>query len=103
MIRRFGRFRLDGRGRELRVKGRVRHTEPLVFGFLWLLADAGGDVVSRAECERVLWQGVHVTRASLRQVVMQARRAVGDDGRRQRVIRTVRAQGYRLVLPVRSE
>ena len=82
------------------IEGRLHHVEPLVLALLRVLAEAAPEFVPRDRIEAELWPQVHVTPASLRQVVKQARRLVGDDGRRQDVIQTRRGRGYRLVLPV---
>jgi len=49
---------------------------------------------ARAETHDRLWPGTFVSEASLRQVVMELRRALGDDPREPRCVRTVRRFGY---------
>jgi predicted ATPase len=44
-----------------------------------------------------------VTPSSLSRAVYKARRALGDDGRRQRAISTVHGRGFRFVAPLRSD
>jgi DNA-binding winged helix-turn-helix (wHTH) protein len=52
-------------------------------------------VVTRDELRAEVWRGVHVTTAAVYQAVKDLRRALGDDGRGQAIIRTVRGRGYR--------
>ena len=47
-----------------------------------------------------VWGGRFVSEAAVTSRIKQARRAVGDDGRDQRVIRTIHGRGYRFVAPV---
>ena len=49
-----------------------------------------------------IWGGRFVTEAAVTSRIKQVRRAVGDDGQAQRVIRTVHGRGYRFVAPVRD-
>lgn len=52
--------------------------EPKVFDLIRFLAQNAGRVVPRDELLRVLWSDQHVTDASLRRVVREARRALGS-------------------------
>jgi pimeloyl-ACP methyl ester carboxylesterase len=49
-----------------------------------------------------VWPGGFVTEAVLTSRVMDARKAIGDSGREQRLIRTVHGRGYRFVGDVRE-
>ena len=98
---RFADCELDAARCVLRRDGRPVRVEPKVFDLLLLLARARGELVSKQTLYEELWDGVTVTEASLRRIVKEARRAVGDDGRAQRLIATVHGRGQRLVVPVR--
>lgn len=102
MQQRFGDCELDLAARELRRAGRPQPVEPKVFDLLVFLLEHHDRVVSKAELHDVLWPDVTVTEASLDRTVMKARRAVGDDARRQSVIRTVPRRGYRFVARLAS-
>jgi DNA-binding winged helix-turn-helix (wHTH) protein/tetratricopeptide (TPR) repeat protein len=54
-------------------------------------------VVSYDELIRTIWGHDNVTNHQLSQVILSARRAVGDDGQSQRLIRTAPGLGYRWV------
>lgn len=97
---RFGGHELDEACIELRRDGAQIHVEPLVFDLLVVLAESEGALVSRRELFDRLWSGVAVTQASLARLVCDARRQLGDDGRRQTMIRTVHGRGYQLAVPV---
>jgi len=86
---------IDLAARELLRAGARERLEPKVFDLLALLLERRDRVVSKDEIQDALWPGIVVTEASLDRTVMKARRAVGDDARRQIVIRTVPRRGYR--------
>ncbi len=64
---------------------------------LAVLADHPGEFVPKATLLTTVWPDVAVSDASLYAALRDARRAVGDDGRRQTVIETRKGRGYRLV------
>lgn len=96
----FDGFELDESRRELRQGEAIVHLEPLVFDLLLALAEGDGALVPKRTLMERLWPDVVVTEASLKRLVSEARRALGDDGRRQARIRTVHSRGYRLGVPV---
>jgi len=101
---RFADCELDTATRELRRDGVVRPQEPQVFDLLAFLAANPDRVVERDELVEVVWGGRIVSDATIASRLAAARRAVGDDGTRQAVIRTVRRRGVRLVVrPSRVE
>lgn len=93
---RFGPFELDFDRYELRADGRPVALEPLTFDLVALLARNRGRTVTRDEIFRELWQGRFVSDAALSSQIRSARRALGDDGKRQEVIATVHGRGFRL-------
>lgn len=95
--------RLDTESRTLLRGGEPVPTQALPFDLLALLLRHRGRVLSDAYIRRTLWPDVRVSDASLRQVVKAARRAIGDDGRTQTAIETVRGRGLRFVAPVTNE
>lgn len=103
MKHRFLDCELNMAARELTRDGRRQRLEPKAFDLLALLLEHRDRVVTKDEIQDALWPGVIVTEASLDRTVMKARRAVGDDARRQAVIRTVPRRGYRFVAPLASE
>jgi class 3 adenylate cyclase len=57
-------------------------------------------VVTRQELFDTLWPAQFVSEDALERIVVMARRAVGDSGRAQRVIKTIHGRGYHFVAPV---
>lgn len=96
----FGDLALDLERGELRSAGLRVDLSPLTLRLLVYLALNRNRTVPIEELRAEVWQGVHVTEAALHQAVGQARRAVRDDGRQQRVIRTFARSGYRFVAEV---
>jgi hypothetical protein len=68
---------------------------------LLLVLQHRGRVAPKELLLRELWADTVVTDASLTRLVKEARRALGDDGRRQRLIKTVRGRGYRFAAVIK--
>lgn len=97
MIFSFDDWELDTEQYELRHRGRPRRVDPQVFDFLHYLMLHADRVVSREEIVGAIWDGRIVAEAAVSTCLKGARRAVGDDGKAQRLIRTVRGRGFRFV------
>lgn len=82
---------------ELRRNGRPVPMEPQAFDVLTYLVSHRDRVVPKQELMDAIWGGRFVTEAAVTSRIKQARRALGDDGRHQRLIRTVHGRGYRFV------
>jgi DNA-binding winged helix-turn-helix (wHTH) protein len=102
MIHRFGDCELDEGRFELRRGGVPRHLEPQVFEVLAYLVRNRGRLVTKAELLDEVWGSRFVSESALTSRVKAARRAVGDSGREQRVIRTVHGRGYEFLAPVQQ-
>jgi DNA-binding winged helix-turn-helix (wHTH) protein len=102
MIYRFGDCELDDQRLELRRGGVPCHLEPQVFDVLAYLVRHRDRVVPRAELLDEVWKHRFVSDSALASRVKAARRAVGDSGREQAVIRTVHGRGYRFLAPVQK-
>ncbi|MEJ2603755.1 MAG: winged helix-turn-helix domain-containing protein [Gammaproteobacteria bacterium] len=100
MIYRFDAFELDLARGELRVEGRPRSIEPQVFALLAFLVEHRDRLVSRDELFEKVWDQRVVSDSALGSRIKSARRALGDDGRTQRFIRTIHGRGYRFVADV---
>ncbi len=88
---------IDVDTRELWHDGARLDVESKVFDLILLLAAANGRALSKREIGEALWGHRPVTDAALSQLLRKARRALGDDGNTQRVIRTVHAHGLQWV------
>ncbi len=100
MIFRFGSFQLDTRLLELRRDETPVPIEPQVFDVLRLLIENRDRLVSKDDLFDNIWGGRIVSDAALASCMNAVRRAVGDDGKRQQVIRTLPRRGFRFVQPV---
>jgi predicted ATPase/DNA-binding winged helix-turn-helix (wHTH) protein len=99
----FERCELDIGRVELRVDGQPRAVEPQVFDVLALLVRERHRLVPKEELLDEVWHTRFVTESALSSRIKSARRAIGDDGRAQRLIRTVHGRGYQFVGEVRSD
>ncbi|HEV2782784.1 MAG TPA: alpha/beta fold hydrolase [Actinophytocola sp.] len=97
---RFEDCHVDPRQFELRRGGDVVHVEPQVFTLLTHLIEHRDRVVTKAELLDAVWGDRFVSDSALTSRVKALRRAVGDDGARQRIIATVHGVGYRFVAEV---
>ncbi len=93
----FGPFSLDLRRQELRCGDTIVHVEPQVFDLLVHLIRHRDRVVSKDELLDAIWHGRIVSEAALSSRINAARKAIGDDGESQRLIRTVHKRGFRFV------
>jgi DNA-binding winged helix-turn-helix (wHTH) protein/tetratricopeptide (TPR) repeat protein len=103
LIYSFGAFDLDTRRFELRRAGTTVPLEPQVFSVLALLVEHRDRVVTKHELLDEVWGDRFVSESALTSRIKAARKAVGDDGQAQRVIKTVYGRGYRFVAAVREE
>jgi DNA-binding winged helix-turn-helix (wHTH) protein/pimeloyl-ACP methyl ester carboxylesterase len=98
----FENSEIDCGRRELRRAGTKTHVEPQVFDVLVHLVRHRDRVVTKAELIREVWDGRFVSDDALTGSVSAARRAIGDSGSAQRLIRTVTRRGFRFVGEVRE-
>jgi len=91
----FDEFELDPSKVELRRTGEVVPVEPQVFALLLLLVENRDRLVSRDELIEKVWDGRIVSESAVDSRVKSARRALGDDGKAQRFIRTIHGKGFR--------
>ncbi len=101
MIYAFGSMELDLAKVELRDNGEPCSIEPQVFALIAYLAEHRDRMVSRNELFEKLWEGRVVSDSALASRIKSARRALGDDGRTQAIIKTVHGQGLRFIADVR--
>ena len=90
----FDRFTLDTGTRELMADGGIVHLSPKAFDLLEILVQKRPEAVPRAELEKRIWRSTHVSDTSLAGLVGELRKALGDQGRPARFVRTVHSFGY---------
>lgn len=92
-----GGLELDETLFELRRDGRAVPLEPQAFDVLVHLVEHRDRVVAKEELMDAVWRGRFVSETAVTSRIKQVRRALGDDGRSQAVVRTVHGRGYRFV------
>ncbi|MGA7489267.1 MAG: alpha/beta fold hydrolase [Xanthobacteraceae bacterium] len=88
---------LDPNRRELRCKDGLVAVEPQVFDLIVFLIRNRDRVVSKDDLIASVWQGRIVSDSTLASRINAARRALGDSGDAQRLIRTAARKGVRFV------
>lgn len=76
--------------------------EPKVFEVLIFLIEHRARVVEKEELLSTVWKQAFVTQNALTRVIANLRKALGDDPREARYIRTVQTHGYQFIPEVRS-
>ncbi len=100
MIHRFADCTLDDARLTLTRGGEVVAVEPKVFDLIHLLVRNAGELVTRDRMIDEVWGGRIVSESAISACIAAARKAVGDDGKAQTVIRTVARRGLMLVAEV---
>lgn len=97
-----GRLELDEDLFELRRDGTRVPLEPQAYDVLLHLVRHHERVVPKEELMDAVWGGRFVSETAVTSRIKQVRRALGDDGRAQRLVRTLHGRGYRFVADVTS-
>lgn len=87
----------------VRREGAELHLRHKTFQVLLYLLEQRHRLVTKEELWESIWQGTAVTDDALTRCVMDIRKALGDDARQQRFLKTVSKAGYRFVGPVEEE
>ena len=95
-----GTIELDEQLFEVRRDGAAISLEPQAFDVLVYLVRHRDRVVPKEELMDSVWGGRFVSETAVTSRIKQVRRAVGDDGHAQRIIRTHHGRGYRFVADV---
>jgi len=98
----FGDCVLDPDRRELSRGSEVIATGPQVFDLLVYLVENRERVVGRDDLLAAVWNGRIVSESTLASHLNAVRKAIGDSGQEQRLIRTVARKGFRFVGDVRE-
>src|ERR1700724_1376071 len=99
----FDNQRLDTDRRELRRGREPISLEPQVFDLLVYLVQNHNRVVSKDDLIASVWSGRIVSESTLASRINAARKAVGDSGKDQRLIRTIPRRGFRFVGAVHAQ
>ncbi len=91
---RFGPFTVDAETRQLLRDGSEIHLSPKAFDLLCSLIARRPKVVEKTELLEQIWPDTFVVDASLNVLIGEIRRALADDARHPRYLRTVHGVGY---------
>jgi len=103
LIYKFDQFTLDTESLELKQNGDAVEVEPQVFSLLTCLIENSDRVVSKDELIELVWDGRIVSDGTLNTRINSVRRAVGDDGKTQAVIKTFPRRGFRFVAELNDD
>lgn len=103
MIYCIGACTIDTQTYEVRLGGRPVSVEPQVFDLLLLLVTNSHRVVTKDEIIKQIWNGRIVSEDTLSSRIRAARKAIGDDGKTQRLIQTIQRRGFRFVGSVATQ
>lgn len=103
MLFRFAGCILDTRAYSLNRDGESKRLSPKVFQVLHYLLTHRDRVVTKQELSEEIWPDLFVADGTLETTLSAVRRAVGDSGRAQRIIRTLPGHGYQFIENVEAE
>ncbi len=95
----FNDCEIDITTQEFKKSGNQVKTEPQVFDLLLYLVENRGRLISHDELIASIWNGRVVSDSAIAARISAARKAVGDNGKQQLVIKTVSRKGFKF-LPV---
>jgi DNA-binding winged helix-turn-helix (wHTH) protein len=102
MATRFDGWTFDADTRELRSGSRRVDVTSKAFDLLGALLAERPRAVSKGELQERLWPKTFVTESNLTKLMAELRKALGDDARAPRYLRTVRGFGYAFSGPAQA-
>jgi len=102
LLFRFGEQSIDTDRRELRCAGELVPVGPQVFDLLVYLIRNRDRVVTKDDLLEGVWGGRIVSESTLTSRINAARRAIGDSGARQSLIKTSARKGIRFVAAIQD-
>lgn len=102
-IFRFAEFEIDAARFQIRRGGVVVPTQPQVFDVLHYLVRHHDRVVSKDELLEQVWSGRFISETTLSSRIKAVRKLIGDTGKEQSLLRTLRNRGFRFIGEVEVE
>ncbi len=93
----FSGYEINQERRELTFQGQAVAVGPQVFDILVYLATHRDRVVSKDELLQAVWRGRIVSESTITSHINAVRKAIGDSGSEQRLVRTLSRKGFRFV------
>lgn len=100
---RFENYELDLDRNELVQAGEVITVEPQVLELIAFLASRPNQVVTHDQLIEGVWKGRIVSESAIASRISSARKAVGDNGKRQAIIKTISRRGFLFVPATKIE
>ena len=100
MIYRFTDCELDIAAQELRRRDTPVKVEPQVFDLLVYLVENRGKLIDHDDLVKSVWRGRVVSDSAIAARISAARKAVGDNGRDQLIIKTIARKGFKFLSSV---
>jgi DNA-binding winged helix-turn-helix (wHTH) protein/alpha-beta hydrolase superfamily lysophospholipase len=97
---RFDDCEIDLIAQELLRNGSPVRIEPQVFDLLLYLVENQGKLIDHDDLLRSVWDGRVVSDSAIASRISAARKAVGDNGKSQSIIKTVARKGFKFLAPV---
>jgi pimeloyl-ACP methyl ester carboxylesterase/DNA-binding winged helix-turn-helix (wHTH) protein len=91
---------IDLDSRELRRAGEEVEVEPQVFDLLVYLVESRGKLITHDELIASVWGGRTVSDSAIAARISVARKAIGDSGKAQRLVKTVSRKGFKFLAEV---
>lgn len=98
----FADCELDTQLYTLRRSGHLLQLRPKVFQVLLYLVENRHRVVPKQEVLTHVWPEHFISDATLENCLKEVRQALGDSGRKQRLVQTLRGYGYRFIAAVET-
>lgn len=100
MIYEFSNCTLDPARHELVRNGEIVHIEPQVFDILSLFVENAGRLITKDLLIADVWHGLSVSDSTISARMNAARKAIGDNGKDQKIIKTVPRRGFQFIADV---
>ncbi len=97
---RFGEVEVDLQRQTLRVAGQEHYLRPKTFSVLVYLIEQRQRLVTKDELINQVWDGAVASDDTLVQSIVDIRKALGDDSRQPRFVKTLPKLGYHFISPV---
>ena len=102
-IYRFAGLELDTARFQIRRAGRAIAVQPQVFDVLHYLVSHHDRIVSKDELIEKVWHRRFISEATLSSRIKAVRQLIGDTGKQQSLLLTLRHRGFRYIGPVEAE
>ncbi|MGI9366890.1 MAG: alpha/beta fold hydrolase [Rhizobiaceae bacterium] len=96
----FSNYTFDTKAHSLTQDGLDQPVEPQVFDLLRLMLENAGKLVTKDQLIEEIWGGRIVSESAISARIAATRKVVGDDGKRQEIIRTIARRGIQFVAQV---